>query len=223
MIPEIIVHSQSQDEEQVRGHYDRKFLHLYPWPPRLHVCLQVATTFTSGSYPFFDPSTVSLSTLLIRFLGPRMIYTSGIVTSLTEPQTLEQLQDNKLTVVCEKLNLRPTDHLLDIGCGWGTLAAFAHKNYGCEVTGITLGKNQTKFGNERISSNGGDPERARILCLDYRDIPGGPGHYTKIVSLEMAEVRLYLPVCYLVSLHSVACWCSSLCYFPQPGVQSTRR
>jgi len=57
-----------------------------------------------------------------------------------------------------------------------------------------LGKNQTKFGNERISTNGGDPERARILCLDYRAIPGGPGHYTKIVSLEMAEhvgVRRY--------------------------------
>ncbi|KAI9438550.1 sphingolipid C9-methyltransferase [Lactarius indigo] len=144
MIPEIIVHSQSQDEEQVRDHYDRGD-DFYEW-----------------------------------FLGPRMIYTSGIMTSLTEPQTLEQLQDNKLTIVCEKLDLQPTDHLLDIGCGWGTLAAFAHKNYGCEVTGITLGKNQTKFGNERILSNGGDSERARILCLDYRDIPGGPGHYTKI-------------------------------------------
>jgi 2-polyprenyl-3-methyl-5-hydroxy-6-metoxy-1,4-benzoquinol methylase len=158
MIPEIIVHSESQDEEQVRGHYDRGD-DFYEW-----------------------------------FLGPRMVYTSGIMTSLTEPQTLEQLQDNKLTVVCEKLDLQPSDRLLDIGCGWGTLAAFAHKNYGCEVTGITLGKNQTKFGNERILANGGDPDRARILCLDYRAIPGGPGHYTKIVSLEMAEhvgVRRY--------------------------------
>jgi len=158
LIPEVIVHSESQDEEQVRGHYDRGD-DFYEW-----------------------------------FLGPRMVYTSGIMTSLTEPQTLEQLQDNKLTVVCEKLDLQPTDHLLDIGCGWGTLASFAHKNYGCEVTGITLGKNQTKFGNERILANGGDPDRARILCLDYRAIPGGSGHYTKIVSLEMAEhvgVRRY--------------------------------
>jgi cyclopropane fatty-acyl-phospholipid synthase-like methyltransferase len=137
-----------------------------------------------------------------------MVYTSGIVTSLTEPQTLEQLQDNKLTVVCEKLNLQPTDHLLDIGCGWGTLAAFAHKNYGCEVTGITLGKNQTKFGNNRILSNGGDAERARILCLDYRDIPGGPGHYTKIVSLEMAEVRSHSCAVFLVSSHA----CSTLVF-----------
>ena len=137
-----------------------------------------------------------------------MIYTSGIMTSLTEPQTLEQLQDNKLTVVCEKLNLQPTDHLLDIGCGWGTLAAFAHKNYGCEVTGITLGKNQTKFGNERILSNGGDAERARILCLDYRDIPGGSGSYSKIVSLEMAEVRSHLCAIFLVSSHT----CSMLVF-----------
>jgi sphingolipid C9-methyltransferase len=151
------------------------------------MCTQVETTSTNGSYrPLMYDSLMHI--LSCRFLGPRMVYTSGIMTSLTEPQTLEQLQDNKLAIVCEKLNLQPTDRLLDIGCGWGTLAAFAHKNYGCEVTGITLGKNQTKFGNERIRSNGGDPERARILCLDYRAIPGGPGHYTKIVSLEMAEV-----------------------------------
>ena len=133
-----------------------------------------------------------------------MVYTSGIMTSLTEPQTLEQLQDNKLTVVCDKLDLQPSDHLLDIGCGWGTLAAFAHKNYGCEVTGITLGKNQTKFGNERILANGCDPDRARILCLDYRAIPGGPGHYTKIVSLEMAEVSCLVCI-YSFNLFTVPC------------------
>lgn len=52
-----------------------------------------------------------------------------------------------------QLNLQPDDHLLDIGCGWGTLAAFAHKNYGCKVTGVTLGKNQTAFGNQRILDN----------------------------------------------------------------------
>jgi cyclopropane fatty-acyl-phospholipid synthase-like methyltransferase len=119
-----------------------------------------------------------------------MVYTSGVVLDLTKEETLEQLQDNKLAIVCEKLNLRPTDKLLDIGCGWGTLAAFAAKNYECDVTGVTLGKNQTKFGNERIEANGVTPDKARILCMDYRDIPGGPGHYTKIVSLEMAEVSL---------------------------------
>jgi cyclopropane fatty-acyl-phospholipid synthase-like methyltransferase len=123
-----------------------------------------------------------------RFLGPRMIYTSGVVRDINSSESLEQLQDNKLAVVCEKLDLQPSDRLLDVGCGWGTLAAFAAKNYRCDVTGITLGKNQTKFGNERIRSTGVTPDQARILCMDYREIPGGPGHYTKIVSLEMAEV-----------------------------------
>lgn len=50
-----------------------------------------------------------------RFLGPRMIYTSGIVTDINREETLEELQDNKLKVVCEKLNLQPHDRLLDIG------------------------------------------------------------------------------------------------------------
>ncbi|KAI6121181.1 cyclopropane fatty acid synthase domain-containing protein [Pisolithus sp. B1] len=63
-----------------------------------------------------------------------------------------------LSIVCSKLNLQPHDRLLD-----------------------------TKFGNDRIKNNGVTPDKARILCMDYRDIPGGPGHYTKIVSLEMAE------------------------------------
>lgn len=139
-----------------------------------------------------------------------MVYTSGIATSLTEPQSLEQLQDNKLTIVCEKLDLQPDDHLLDIGCGWGTLAAFAHKNYGCKVTGVTLAKKQTQFGNDRIVSNGGDPERAKILCCDYRDIPGGPATYSKIVSLEMAEVRVFVVLSCVDSKLNGAFCCSML-------------
>jgi cyclopropane fatty-acyl-phospholipid synthase-like methyltransferase len=117
-----------------------------------------------------------------------MIYTSGVVTDLTREETLEELQDNKLTLVCEKLDLKPSDRLLDIGCGWGTLVAFAAKNYGCSATGVTLSKNQAAFGNARISSNGAS-DRAEIVCMDFRDVPHQKGHFTKIVSLEMAEVR----------------------------------
>ncbi|KAH9830049.1 sphingolipid C9-methyltransferase [Rhodofomes roseus] len=152
LIPDVVFHKRSQDEEQIRDNYDRGD-DFYEW-----------------------------------FLGPRMIYTSGIVSTLDEEESLEQLQDNKLTVVCEKLGLTPSDRVLDIGCGWGTLAAFAAKNYDCaSVTGVTLSRNQAKFGNDRIQKNGGDPARHKILCLDYRDIPGEEGTYTKIVSLEMAE------------------------------------
>ncbi|CED84204.1 sphingolipid c9-methyltransferase [Phaffia rhodozyma] len=149
--PEVILHSQSQDEEQVRGHYDRGD-DFYEW-----------------------------------FLGPRMIYTSGVISDITRPETLEELQDNKLKLVCEKLDLQPTDKLLDIGCGWGTLVAFAGKNYKCDVTGVTLGINQTKFGTERLRENGVPEDRGRILCTDYRFIDPIPQSFTKIVSLEMAE------------------------------------
>ncbi|CAO1623076.1 unnamed protein product [Parajaminaea phylloscopi] len=121
------------------------------------------------------------------FLGPQMIYTSGVISDPTRKETLEELQDNKLALVCSKLNLQPTDKLLDIGCGWGTLTAFAAKNFGCDATGVTLAREQTKFGNDRIARNGIDSSKARILCMDYRDIPVKAGHYDKIVSLEMAE------------------------------------
>ncbi|KAF8901142.1 sphingolipid C9-methyltransferase [Gymnopilus junonius] len=150
LVPEVVVHSQSQDEEQVRGHYDRGD-DFYEW-----------------------------------FLGPRMVYTSGIVLNPDIEESLEQLQDNKLAIVCSKLNLKPTDKLLDIGCGWGTLVAYAAKNFGCDATGVTLAKNQTKFGTDRIAKNGVSADKARILCCDYREIPTGT-KYNKIVSLEMAE------------------------------------
>ncbi|KAF8326840.1 sphingolipid C9-methyltransferase [Cantharellus anzutake] len=120
------------------------------------------------------------------FLGPRMIYTSGIVKDITREETLEELQDNKLTLVCEKLDLKSGDRLLDIGCGWGTLTAFAAKNYDIDATGVTIAKEQTAFGNERIKNNGLDDSQARVLCMDYRDIPRGK-KFNKIVSLEMAE------------------------------------
>ncbi|KAI5455178.1 hypothetical protein NCC49_002447 [Naganishia albida] len=151
LIPEVIMHSASQDEEQVRDHYDRGD-DFYEW-----------------------------------FLGPRMIYTSGVISDINKEESLEQLQDNKLALVCEKLALEPTDRLLDIGCGWGTLAAFAGKNYGCDVTGVTLGKNQTAFGNKRLRDNGVPESQGRILCMDFRDLPHEKGTFNKIVSLEMAE------------------------------------
>lgn len=99
LIPDVILHTAHQDEDQVRDHYDRGD-DFYGW-----------------------------------FLGPRMIYTSGVISDINKKETLEQLQDNKLTMVCDKLGLKKGDKMLDIGCGWGTLAAFAGKNYGADVTG----------------------------------------------------------------------------------------
>ena len=156
MLPEVLVHSRSQDEEQVRDHYDRGD-DFYGW-----------------------------------FLGERMIYTSGIVSDITKEETLEELQDNKLRVVCEKIGLKQGDTMLDLGCGWGTLAAYASSQYGANVTGITLGRNQTAWGNKAIqsaveSSQFKDTVNSKVLCVDYRDTPFIKGGYKKITCLEMAE------------------------------------
>ncbi len=116
------------------------------------------------------------------FLGDRMVYTSAFFRD--DHDSLEQAQDNKLDLVCRKLMVRPGDDMLDIGCGWGTLAMHAARNFGARSTGITISKNQTAFGNARIAK-AGLGERARIECLDYRDIPRR--QYDRISSLEMVE------------------------------------
>jgi cyclopropane fatty-acyl-phospholipid synthase-like methyltransferase len=116
------------------------------------------------------------------FLGERMVYTSGIFHD--ETQTLEEGQDNKLELVCRKVGLRAGDELLDVGCGWGTLALHAARAHGARSTGVTLSRNQTAFGNARIAQ-AGFADRARIECLDYREIPAKK--YDRIVSLEMVE------------------------------------
>lgn len=118
------------------------------------------------------------------FLGEPMVYTSGFYTK--DGETLEECQANKLNLVCQKLQLKPGDTLLDIGCGWGTLAAHAAKYYGVKSTGITIAKEQTKFGNDRIKEWGVE-DSAEILCMDYRDIPKLGRKFDKIVSLEMVE------------------------------------
>ena len=121
------------------------------------------------------------------FLGPRMIYTSGIISDINKEETLEELQDNKLGVVCEKIGLKHGEALLDIGCGWGTLAKYASTNYGAHATGVTLGRNQTAWGNTALRKAGIEESQSQILCMDYRDIPVPPGGYNKITCLEMAE------------------------------------
>ncbi|ODV69073.1 S-adenosyl-L-methionine-dependent methyltransferase [Hyphopichia burtonii NRRL Y-1933] len=154
MIPEVILHSKSQDEEQVRDHYDRGD-DFYTW-----------------------------------FLGPRMIYTSGVITDNTKEESLEQLQDNKLKIVADKIQLKESDRVLDLGCGWGAWTTYGSSQFGANITGLTLGKNQTKWGNTLLEDYGISQEQSRIVCCDYRDAPKSDkanGKYDKITCLEMAE------------------------------------
>ena len=57
-------------------------------------------------------------------------------------------------MVCDKIDLKPGEYMLDLGCGWGTLVSYASKVYGAKVTGITLGRNQTKWGNDKLKLQG---------------------------------------------------------------------
>jgi cyclopropane fatty-acyl-phospholipid synthase-like methyltransferase len=116
------------------------------------------------------------------FLGDRMVYTSAFFRD--EFDSLEQAQDNKMELVCRKLMVRPGDEMLDIGCGWGTLLMHAARHHGANSTGVTISKNQTAYGNARIAK-AGLSDRARVECLDYRDIPSR--QFDRISSLEMVE------------------------------------
>jgi len=92
---------------------------------------------------------------------------------------LEQAQCNKLDLICRKLELKPGDHLLDIGCGWGGLAYHAARYYGVKVLGITVSREQLKLAQERCK---GLP--VAIKFCDYRDLKG---KFDKIVSVGMFE------------------------------------
>lgn len=119
------------------------------------------------------------------FLGPRMVYTSGIFGDINREETLEEMQDNKMAIVCEKLGLKAGESMLDIGCGWGTLARFASLNYGAHVTGATLARNQAAWGNDALRRAGIPESQSQLLCMDYRDIP--QRKFNKISQIEMGE------------------------------------
>ncbi len=109
-------------------------------------------------------------------LDPYMQYSCGY---WKEAQTLEQAQQAKLRMICEKLQLKPGMTLLDIGCGWGGLAQFAAQNYGVAVHGVTISAEQQKLAQARCA--GLDVE---ILLQDYRDLDR---QFDRIVSVGMFE------------------------------------
>ncbi len=116
------------------------------------------------------------------FLGPSMVYTSAVFDNTDEP--LEAAQERKIRRVAERLQVQPGDRLLDIGCGWGTLAMRMAEEHGADATGVTLSSKQAEFASERIRERN-LTDRARILAIDYRDIP--QSRFDKISCLEMAE------------------------------------
>ena len=123
------------------------------------------------------------------FLDETMTYSSGVFE--TPHASLAEASAAKYDRFCRKLHLRPNDHVLEIGTGWGGFAQHAAANYGCRVTTTTISKQQHEYARRRIAEAGLD-DRVELLCRDYRDLEG---QFDKLVSIEMIEAvgHEYLP------------------------------
>ncbi len=117
------------------------------------------------------------------WLDPRMVYSCAY---FDQPDaSLEQAQLRKLDLLCRKLELRPGERLLDIGCGWGGLLMHAATQYGAHVDGITLSEKQLEY-TRRLIEEKQLQDRVTVRLLDYRELKGGE-IYDKIVSVGMVE------------------------------------
>ncbi|EJF30920.1 MULTISPECIES: cyclopropane-fatty-acyl-phospholipid synthase family protein [Enterobacteriaceae] len=123
------------------------------------------------------------------FLDQELLYSSALFAS--EEQDLVQAQRAKMARLCEQLTLKASDHLLEIGTGWGAMAEYAASHYGCRVTTTTLSQEQYDWAKARIA-RAGLQDRVEVLLCDYRDLTG---QYDKLVSIEMIEAvgQRYLP------------------------------
>jgi cyclopropane-fatty-acyl-phospholipid synthase len=115
------------------------------------------------------------------FLDPTMTYSSGYFYK--DGMSLEEAQLAKYERLCNQLHLKPTDHVLEIGSGWGGNAIYMAKNYGCKVTSLTISAEQHKLAIERVEE-AGLSNKVNILMQDYRLMEG---QFDKIVSVEMLE------------------------------------
>jgi len=115
------------------------------------------------------------------FLSPDLMYSSAIWGNADD--TLEAASERKLERICQKLDLQPTDRVVEIGTGWGGFALYAAQHYGCHVTTTTISKEQHDLAAERIAA-AGMSKHVTLLLEDYRDLTGT---YDKLVSIEMVE------------------------------------
>lgn len=123
------------------------------------------------------------------FLDDELLYSSALFTD--DGQDLTQAQRAKMARLCDRLALTPGDRLLEIGTGWGAMAEYAARHYGCRVTTTTLSQEQFQWAKARIARAGLE-DRVEVLLCDYRDLTG---QYDKLLSVEMIEAvgQRYLP------------------------------
>lgn len=119
--------------------------------------------------------------LFALFLDETMMYSSGVYPFAAA--SLYEASVEKIDRICKKLQLSPTDHVLEIGTGWGGFAIHAVQNYGCKVTTTTISREQYLMARKRVQDAGLE-DRITLLLEDYRDLEG---QYDKLVSIEMIE------------------------------------
>ena len=115
------------------------------------------------------------------WLDSNMMYSSAIFTP--QDNSLEAASNKKLQVICDKLDLKPTDHVVEIGTGWGGFAIYAASHYGCKVTSTTISQQQFDLANQRIIAENLQ-DKITLLFNDYRELEG---QFNKLVSIEMIE------------------------------------
>lgn len=124
------------------------------------------------------------------WLDDTMTYSSA--KFVTGQESLEKAQTAKYASMVDQMGVKPGDHVLEIGCGWGGFAEYAAKERGLRVTGLTISKEQLKYAQDRIE-RAGVADRVELKLQDYRD---ETGHYDGIASIEMFEAvgEKYWPV-----------------------------
>ncbi|HEX7405817.1 MAG TPA: cyclopropane-fatty-acyl-phospholipid synthase family protein [Candidatus Nanopelagicaceae bacterium] len=117
-----------------------------------------------------------------QILGPTMVYSCAVFSY--DESSLEEAQTEKIDLICRKLDLKPGMKLLDVGCGWGTLALHAAKEYGVKAVGVTLSQNQLTMAKERVAKANLE-EMVEIRLQDYREV--AETDYDAISSVGMSE------------------------------------
>ena len=151
------------------GGWLMQFLHLFRRNTRVGSRKNIAEHYDLGN------------DLFRLFLDQNLMYSSAIFVDPHE--SLEVAATRKLDRICQKLDLQPNDHVVEIGTGWGGFALHAAKNYGCRITTTTISREQYALASQRIA-DAGLSDRVTVLLSDYRDLDG---HYDKLVSIEMIE------------------------------------